>query len=101
MKLLTETRNNRGRTTDDRRSVVQSIVLALLPSPNYYEGRKPSYRAMAPAVGLPQATYRKIVKAVTDKRVSLESTIDDEEIVYSQVLKSKGRRKSNGELQKK
>ena len=67
IKLLTETKNKRARTTNDKRSVVQSIVL-----PHHYhllmqKEEKPSDRAVAAALGLPPATYIDIVKAVMHK----------------------------------
>ena len=96
---MTETKNKRGRRTNDKRSVVHSIVLGSLPSPDA-EGRNPSDRAVAAALGLSPATYRDIVKAVRHKRASLESSEDDKETVYSQVLKSKGRTKVTPELQR-
>ena len=39
MKMLTETRNKRGRSTDDKRSVVQLIVLVSLPGPDSNRGK--------------------------------------------------------------
>ena len=93
IKLLAETQNSKGRTTDDKRSVVHSIVLACLPSPNL-QGKQPSDRAVADAsIGLHWSTYRRIVKGVTPKRASLESNEDNKETVHSQVLKSKGKNK--------
>ena len=67
IKLLTETQNTKGRTTDDKRSVVQSIVLACLPSPNI-QGKQPYDRVVADAISLHWSTYRRLVKAVTEKR---------------------------------
>ena len=71
------------------RSVVQSIVLASLPSPNN-QGRKPLDISIAAALGHPPTTNRDIVIAVRHtKWALLESNEDDKETFYSQVLKSK------------
>ena len=89
IKSLTETKNTKGSTTDDKRSIVQSMVLECLPSPTFEGKKKPSDRSIADSLGLDVCTCRRIVKAVADKRISSESSEDDKETVYSQVLKSK------------
>ena len=94
-----QTRHKFGRTTGDKRSAIQSIVLASLPSP-CHQGSKPSDRTVAGALGLSFTRYRRIVMAVIDKRASLESTVDDKETVYSEILKSKGKIKAYPTLQK-
>ena len=49
--LLNQTNHKCTRTTDDKRSVIQSIVIATLPSPNF-SGKKPSLRSLAAVLGL-------------------------------------------------
>ena len=56
--LLSESRHSLGRTTDDKRSVVQSIVMVCLP-PTNFQGKNPSDRSIAAALGLSECAYRK------------------------------------------
>ena len=100
VKLATWTKHAFGRPTDDKRSLVQSIVLASLPSPTSPTTTKPTTDAIASALGLPIATHRRHVKAATPKRAALEDP-GDNSTVCSQVLKSKGHTKIKPEVQDK
>ena len=63
--------------------------MACLP-PTNSQGKKSSDREIAAGtLGLCECTYRRIAKVVNHKRESLESSEDDKETAYSQILKSK------------
>ena len=88
MKLLTQTTHQCARSTNDKRSVIQSVVLATLPPP-LYDAKKPSERAIAAALGLSRNTFARFAKAATPLRAMLEAPdADNKETVYSQVLKA-------------
>ena len=70
IKLATTTAHKFGRSPDDLRSIVQTIVLATLPSPT--STQKFSGRKIADLLGLAQTTHRRHVKAVEAKRAALE-----------------------------
>ena len=73
IKLATWTKHAFGRPTDDKRSLVQSIVLASLPSPtSQTTTTKPTKEVIASALGLPLNTHKRHVKAATPKRAALE-----------------------------
>ena len=64
-------------------------MLATLPPP----GEKGvSQRSAAKALGMPRETYHRIYKAVKQKRVAIED--EDRSIIFSQVLKRNGTKKS-------
>ena len=87
-----KTEKRHGRTTDDLRSVVHSIVLATLPPP----GEKAvSDISASKALGIPKSTYQRIVKAVKQKRIAIED--EDRSIIFSQVLKRRGNKKLTAE----
>ena len=97
IKLATWTKHAFGGPTDDKRSLVQSIVLASLPSPT--TTTKPTRHDMASALGLSLDSYKRHVKAASPKRAALEDP-GDNAAIHSQVLKSKGWTKIKPELKK-
>eukprot|EP00535_Pseudo-nitzschia_heimii_P012474 CAMPEP_0197195996 /NCGR_PEP_ID=MMETSP1423-20130617/32117_1 /TAXON_ID=476441 /ORGANISM="Pseudo-nitzschia heimii, Strain UNC1101" /LENGTH=371 /DNA_ID=CAMNT_0042649759 /DNA_START=141 /DNA_END=1253 /DNA_ORIENTATION=+ len=89
LQLANTTTKERGRPTDDMRSLIQTIVLATLPSPN--DSKKNSMRTIAEVLGIPWTTYRRAVKAVKVKRAALEGFhIQEQPLLFSQVVKRKG-----------
>ena len=100
IKLAAWTKHAFGRPTDDKRSLVQSTVLASLPSltSSTSPTTKPTNTAMASALRLSLDTCKRHVKAATPKQAALED-LEDNTAVHLQVLKSKGHTKITPELQ--
>ena len=97
LKLSTATTHTFGRASDDMRSIVQTIVLAMLPSPG--SANTFSTREIANFIGLPKTTYLRCVKAVTVKRAVLEGIhVPQEPFIFSQVVRRKGWRKVDAKL---
>ena len=67
IKLATRTKHAFGRPSDDKRSLVQSIVLTSLPPPTSNRSAKPAKNAMASALGLSLHTCKRHVKVATPK----------------------------------
>ena len=98
--LATKTANTRGRPTDDTRSLVQTIILATLPSPT--ATKKFSTRENASLLGIPKTMYLRAVKAVKAKRAALEGVHTLPKSVYfSQVVKAKQWRKISPQVRQK
>ena len=100
MKLAAKNPNTRGRTTNDRRSLIQSVVLASLPGAKSTSTIKPSIKKHAEALGLLESTFFRVRKSVIHKREALEHPELSVGTIYSQVVKSKGWTKINPELHK-
>eukprot|EP00535_Pseudo-nitzschia_heimii_P013450 CAMPEP_0197196378 /NCGR_PEP_ID=MMETSP1423-20130617/32324_1 /TAXON_ID=476441 /ORGANISM="Pseudo-nitzschia heimii, Strain UNC1101" /LENGTH=438 /DNA_ID=CAMNT_0042650177 /DNA_START=139 /DNA_END=1456 /DNA_ORIENTATION=- len=99
LKLATRTRHTLGRASDDMRSIVQTVILAMQPTPG--SPKKFSNTEIANFLGMSEPTYRRAVKAVTMKRAALEGIhIPVTPVIFSQVVKRKGWRKVNEELKK-
>ena len=86
--LATKTKHANGRPTNDKRSLVQSMVLASPPSPSC-NGFKPTRCQISTSLGMNLWSHDEIVKAASPKRAALEAP-DDKETIHSQVKKSKG-----------
>ena len=88
--LATWTKDPKGKTTNDKKSLVQSIVPASLASATLDGSTiKPTNRDMASTLGLSLDFCRRHVKAATPKRAALEDP-EDNTAIHLQVLKSKG-----------
>ena len=103
IKKMRQTKHWRGRVTDDQRSVVQTLVMCALGVPG--ECDKVSMREGAKALGLPRMSFQRLYKSVAEKRKSIaEETANggmlSKESIYSQVVKSKGWRKCDQNLEK-
>ena len=97
VRLAMTPRHKCGQSSDDRRSLVHCVVLATLPSLNA-NSKPPTDRQLALLLGLSLCSYQRIVKAVKQKRASLEDVDRQHATVYSQVIKSKGWTKVNKKL---
>ena len=79
------------------RSLVQTVVLAMLPSPG--TPKTFSNREIAKLIGLSEPMYRRALKAVSAKRAALEGIhTQDKSAMFSQVIKRRGWRKIDPEL---
>ena len=85
--LTSTTTSTRGHPTDDMRSLVQTIILATLPSPTVPKKFSSSQIASLLVVRIPKTTYLRAVKA---KRAALECIHTLPKSVYfSQIVKAK------------
>ena len=92
IELARQTNNWRGRTSDDMRSLVQTIVLATLPPSNVRS--KFDSMEVSSALGIPLTSYKRIARAMKEKRAMLEGPLTlRKSTVFSQVVKSKGWKK--------
>jgi len=82
--------HKKGRATDDLRSLVQSIVLGSLVSPQSPDQQRkiPPRKEQAKMFGLSEQRYKRIVSCVQAKRAALEEKRKG--TIYSQVVKRKG-----------
>ena len=110
VKLAQETRKKNARPTDDRRSLVQSIVIASIPSTQQRLNAKerqltiPSSTEIAQFLGLNRRSFNRIKQKAQDKRDLLEEVADGSSqtgTLFSQVVKRKGWTKVNKELEEK
>ena len=94
----TKTTSLNGRTNDDKRSLVESVVTSTMEPRGAQERGKsnPTKVALAKVLGINCQTYRRIVNKVQCKCDALE--IGDESTVYSQVIKRKSWTKISEEL---
>ena len=99
LKLACLTNHPNGRTSDDSRSLVQTVVLCTLSPTNEENLFKPSYSEISEILGMPAQKYQRIAIAVAHKRDQLEN--GDKGTIFSQVIKSRGWTKVDEELLKK
>ena len=108
--LAQQTTKLKGRTNNDRRSLVQSVVLSSIRSTQQILNAKsrqqslPSSRQIAQVIGLNPRTFQWIKHKVQRKRDLLEHVTNGvlpTETLFSQVVKSKGWTKVNKELEEK
>ena len=112
VKLAQETTKRNARPNDDRRSLVQSIVIASIPSTEQRLNAKerkltiPSSTQIAKFLGLNPRTFNRIKQKAQDKRDLLEEVTGADGssqtgTLFSQVVKRKGWTKVNKELEEK
>ena len=100
MSSLEKTDHKKGRATDDLRSLIQSIVLGSLGSPQFpdqqHQHPKPPKKLQAKMLGLSEKRYHRIANCVESKRAALVEGRKD--TIYSQVIKRKGWTKVDSNL---
>ena len=98
IEMAGKTNHKYGRATDDLRSLIQSIVLASLDSPQSPDQQRkiPPKQQQANALGLPLSRYNRILSSAKFKRTALEEERKD--TIYSQVIKGKGWTKVDSNL---
>ena len=84
LKLACLTNHPNGRTSDDLRSLVQTVVLCTLSPTNEENLFKPSYSEISEILGMPAQKYRRIAIAVAHKRDQLEN--GDKGTIFSQAV---------------
>ena len=85
LQLVRKTDSKFGRTCDDKRSLVHSIILSWLPSPTARQ------RISLERLGMPFSSLRLIAKQLQTKRAALEGVnTSNDSVVFSQVVKRKG-----------
>jgi hypothetical protein len=90
------TPKKRGRSTDDRASFVQSILVGMAPSPE--SEKKPSKRARISAMGIPYATGYRLLAKADEKRKRLMENVEG--LSWASVKKRKGFSKVTPEIRK-
>ena len=106
--LAQKTLHKFGRTNDDLRSFVQSVVLSTIPSTQQQVEDKengsfvPSFTQIAQTIGVFKAKYHRIRKEKQAKRDLLElrsESVEPTGTIFSQVVRSRGWTKVNKELE--
>ena len=92
LEIVTKTESTSGKTCDDKRSLVHSILLCCLSSPSSQQHTKQlSLRKISKRLGLPPSSMTRIAKQLQVKRAALEGiNTSNDSIVFSQVVKRKG-----------
>ena len=92
------TKKSKGRTTDDLRSIVQSIVLSTIPATHEAtqdEFKQPPLSLIAEYIGIDRRAYRRIIDKIQTKRDALEEgeiPLPPVGTIFSQVIKRKGKK---------
>ena len=81
-----ETESTRGRSGDQKRSLVESVFVSMAPSPNQNSGNKK--RPLIEAMGIPLSTGYRLMANAETKRRRLSENIDN--VSWSNVLSRKG-----------
>ncbi len=111
LSLAQKTVHKKGRTNDDLRSFVHSLVLSTIPSTQQQVEEKvngsfvPCYKEIADTLGLSKDKYYRIRKQNQGKRDLLQLRSGDGVVptgtIFSQVVKSKGWTKVDKDLEEK
>ena len=86
IKRTSETVNTRGRSGDQKRSLVESVFVSMAPSPNQNAGNRK--RPLIEAMGIPLSTGYRLMANAETKRRRLSENIDS--VSWSNVQSRKG-----------
>ena len=88
IKRALSTDKKEGRLSDDKRSFMQSVLVALSSSPDDRTNKRPSTRSYTKSLGIPCSTARRLVRSAKSVRADLKNLVAG--ISWSTLKQKKG-----------